>query len=315
MATRRDHELLASARLRCGLIRLADAERAGWTHDVRRRLIERGVIERLYDEVFRVSGAPDSWRSRALAAAWAGGELSGLSHRSAAKLYGLAGASRDPIEILCPRWERAQHAGLHVHEFTGLQPSDFTVVAGLPVVVGELAVLHVAGRRRVTIDDVERAIYAVRRKRIVTNSSLEAYLYRRARRGRPGVRKLRAALERSREHARPTESEMETLLLHTLRRHGFPEPTLQFEIRDRQGRFVARVDAALEEWDILLEYDSTLHHTDVVDTAKDDHRRAWAAEYGYWMIPVRHADLQEGGRALAAALRGAIARLDRAQPA
>src|SRR6266700_5369838 len=43
------------------------------------------------------------------------------------------------------------------------------------------------------------------------------------------------------------------LLLQTLRRHGFPEPELQFELRDAAGRVIARTDAALVDWKILLE--------------------------------------------------------------
>ncbi len=92
-----------------------------------------------------------------------------------------------------------------------------------------------------------------------------------------------------------------------MRRHGFPEPELQFELRDAAGRVIARTDAALVDWKILLEYDSDQEHVDVVDLAKDTRRRLWAARYGYWMLSVRAADLRDGGQILAAALRGLIA--------
>ncbi len=310
-----DFDIDSFARQHEGLFRLREAELAGWDDSVRKRLIERGRIERVHDGVLRFRGAPDTWRSRALAAAWAGGDLCGVSHRSANKLYGLPGGAQRPIEIICRRWGRAHHKGLRVHEFSGLLESDLTVVARLPVVVPELAVLHIAGHRWATVDHVERAIYAARRQGWLTNSSLQEYLYRRARKGRPGVRKLREALGRSLMHARPTASETETMLLQTLRAHGLPEPELQFELRDDKGVLIATVDAALTKWQILLEYDSRQHHSDETDEDRDNRRREWAARYGYWLIPARYLDLQEGGHSLVAAIRGAIARLEGRVPA
>ena len=38
---------------------------------------------------------------------------------------------------------------------------------------------------------------------------------------------------------------METMLLNTLRQHGLPEPTLQYEVRDADGHLLGRVDAAI----------------------------------------------------------------------
>lgn len=295
-----------------GAFRTADAAERGCSAQRLWRALERGEIIAAFEGIYRLAGAPKTWRTEARCAGWAANAPSGLSHRSAAYLLGLPGGSSSVLELLCVRWQRARAAGLVVHEFSGLQPADVTTIDGLPCVVPELALLQIAGRRWATVEHVERAIYAARRRRLLSDTSLQEYLYRRARRGRPGVRKLRAALAITQLHQRPTESEMETLLLQTLRCHGLPEPVLQFEVRDAAGRFVARVDAALTDWDILLEYDSDQEHLDGSDLARDSQRRLWAARYGYWMIPVRAADLRNGGRALAAAIHGAIRRLEHA---
>ena len=88
-------------------------------------------------------------------------------------------------------------------------------------------------------------IHAARRKRLITYESTHETFDRHARRGLKGVAALRdraRALESRR--SRPTESEMETLLLQALRDHGLPEPVLQFEVRDARGTLVGRVDAA-----------------------------------------------------------------------
>jgi hypothetical protein len=294
------------ARKHDSLFRLAEATKFGWTEDMRHYRMSTGEVEMLYEGVYRFAAGTDSWRSRALAAAWAGGEVCGLSHATAAKIYALPGARREPIEILCRRWERAHHENLHVHEFSGLLESDITQASKLPVVVCELALLQIAGYKWATIDHVETALYAARRQGHVSNSSVQEYLYRRARRGRPGVRKLRAALERSYAHTKPTDSNKETALLQALRRHGFPEPALQYVVRDAHGKFVARVDARLAGWPILLEYDSRQYHSDEVDDRRDGRRRAWAAKYGFWLIPVRYDDLKRGGEEMADAIRGAL---------
>jgi hypothetical protein len=309
-----DFDLFDFAANHDGVFRLADAHRAGFSDDRISRLVQSRQLDVVHDNIYRFRAARHDWRARGRAAVWAGGDLCGLSHRSAARIYNLPLWRTEDVEILCRRWARTQHAGLRVHEFSGLVPSDLAIVDGLSVVVAELAVLQIAGYPWAKVDFVEQVIYAARRQRHITNASLEAYLWGRARKGRPGVRKTRAALELSRLHAAPTESEMETLLLHTLRRFGFPEPALQKELYDRAGRFVARVDAALDPYPIVFEYDSRQEHSDYADQTRDNRRRHWANALGLIPITVHYYDLQSGGHELAAAIRGTI-RLLNAKPA
>jgi hypothetical protein len=66
---------------------------------------------------------------------------------------------------------------------------------------------------------------------------------------------------------------METWLLQILRRHGLPEPVLQFTVVDEFGNFVARTDAAIPQWRITIEYQSMQEHSDEFQSARDDHRR------------------------------------------
>lgn len=296
--------LLAHARKHDGVFDSAEATALGVDRFNAARLFASGHLEEMFEGVFRVAGAPDSWRSRARAAVLAGGNPCGLTHRSARHVWVIPGGARAPIAVACHRWDRTHYAGLEVHEMTGLDDTDLTEHHGLTVVVAPLALLQIAGERWTTVDDVERAVYAARRRGHVSNASVQEYLYRRARRGRPGVRKLRAAIERAAQHARPTDSEMETELLQAMRRQGLPELVLQFVLRDDDGKFIARVDAALPDWRILLEYQSDQEHLDGVDPQRDNAPRLWA-QYGYWMVPVHSADLRDGGVQLAKTIRGA----------
>ncbi len=101
---------------------------------------------------------------------------------------------------------------------------------------------------------------------------------------------------------------METRLLQMLRTRGFPEPVLQYEVFDRAGRFVARVDAALPEYGILIEYDSKQEHSSEWAIARDAARRNRLVALGLQPFVARHSDLVNGGGELAAAIHDCIRR-------
>src|SRR5690242_19353956 len=85
---------------RCGLTRNQIEDRVGnrWCH--------------LYDGVYRVAGAPMTWRGELLAATLAAGKQSGISHRSAAAFDDLPGGRGDLVELSCLRWKRSVRPGL-----------------------------------------------------------------------------------------------------------------------------------------------------------------------------------------------------------
>src|SRR4051812_35887626 len=93
------------AALRCGLNR----------NDITLAL-RRGEIIRLHRSVYRFAGAPTTGQGRQLAACWAAGPHGFTSHRSAAALHEIPGGNRGSVIITCPRWRRAQHEGIVVHE-------------------------------------------------------------------------------------------------------------------------------------------------------------------------------------------------------
>jgi hypothetical protein len=141
-------------------------------------------------------------------------------------------------------------------------------------------------------------IQAARRKRLVTYDSTIEMFNRYARRGVRGVAALRTALEIWNPESRPTESEMETLLIQVLRDQDCPDVVTQFSVLDRHGAFVARVDAALPEWRIAIEYDSKQEHSDEFQIARDGRRRNRIIAAGYASLVARHGDLLTGGHEL-----------------
>src|SRR6266545_4618243 len=191
--------------------------------------IELGLWRRLYADVYLIAGSPLTWKGALLAACWAGGFRAAASHRSAAALWELAGGRKPVVEITCPRWRRAQHEGLVVHETKVLDGIDIAVVEGIPVTTPERTLLDLGAVCHESV--VEMALDNAENRGLVTRASVQATLDRLGRSGRNGVGTLRRLLMANEPERQAPESEMETALVQCLRRNGWPEPIPQFEIR------------------------------------------------------------------------------------
>jgi very-short-patch-repair endonuclease len=223
---------------------------------------------------------------------------------AAAALYDLPGGRTDLIELTCKRWLRARRPGVVVHESSRIESADITEVDGIPVMRPERVVLELAGLRP-SPRFVEMVIQSARRKRLITYESAHAFVNQHARRGVPGVKALRSALEVWDPTQRATDSEMETRLLQLLRRSGLTTAVPQFEICDATGQLVARVDVALPDQRIAIEYDSKQEHSDEFQLAHDARRRNKIVANGRRHISARHVDLVSGGTELPDAIHAA----------
>jgi hypothetical protein len=300
-----DRALARFAEAHDSVFRLEDARAAGLTE---RQIRTRAAKEwtRIHEGIYRAGGAAPTRHGDLRAAVWAGGDPCAISHRTAALLYSVPGGRERPIDITCRRWERARSDDLRVHEQRRFDHDDITDLDGIPIVTPELLVLQQAWWKPHP-NYVEAVIHALRRKRLITYSSMHATFVRHARRGLRGVKATRIALERWDPANAASESEMETLLFQTMRSHGLPELVLQYEVFDQNGIFVARTDAALPQWKITIEYQSMQEHLDEFQSAKDDRRRNRIVAAGYWPLVARVDDLRTGGHELADEIR-AIAR-------
>jgi hypothetical protein len=296
-----DQRLGEWAAVRDGIFDLAAARRAGLSQDqIEHRVAHLWTV--MHHGVFRIPGAPLTPQSSLRAACLAGAPHAAVSHRSAAAYYDVPGRRRDLLELTCPRWLRTAQPELIVHECTRLEPHDVLLIDELPVVRPELVALQLAGAYR-SVDFAESVLQAMRRKRLITYESTMQMFGRHSGRGVRGSSVLRAALERWDPTHRATESEMETLLLQVLRANALPEAVPQYEIYDRAGVFVARVDAAVVPWRAAVDYDSKQEHSDEFQLARDNSRRNRIRAAGWHPVTARHKDLLAGGTELAAAIR------------
>lgn len=298
-----DGVLAAHAAQHHGVFRGAHARMAGLSP---RQMVDR-IAERrwqeLHHDVYRVNGAPICWEASLLAACWAGGFRAVASRRSAAALHGLPGGRRDIVEITCPRWRRARHDGLLVHETKALSPIDVELVSGIPTTTPARTLFDLGGVCRAGL--VELALENALRRGLVSEAELVATAKRLSRSGRPGGPILRQLLLARAPKQRPTESEMETLLLQALRAHGLPAPIPQHEVW-RGSLCLGRVDAAYPDEKIAIEYDSDEFHTGRGPTKHDRARRHELIAASWLPIDVGPTDLRSGGKLTCAAIAQAL---------
>jgi predicted transcriptional regulator of viral defense system len=294
--------LLAFAAEHNAVFRGAHARACGLSEKQITGRISLGLWQRLYDDVYIVAGAPLTWKGALLAACWAGGFRSAASHRSAAALWQIAGGRQSIVEVTCPRWRRAQHDGLVVHETKALEAVDIVAIEGIPVTTPERTLLDLGAVCHESV--VEMALDAAEHRNLVTRASVEATLCRLGKRGRNGAGTLRRLLAARKPERRSPESEMETTLIRCLRRNGWPEPVPQYEIR-HGGVFIARVDAAYPQWRIAVEYQSDEHHSGRRASERDNDRRLRIIAAGWFPVEATLPDVRNGGTRLSAAL-GAV---------
>jgi very-short-patch-repair endonuclease len=103
-----------------------------------------------------------------------------------------------------------------------------------------------------------RVVEAARREEQVDWSALIATLARHARRGRPGIRRLRAVILAGAHRDEVTDTDVELMVLSLLTQAGLPEPVLHHRV-EVDGRFVAEVDLAYPQWRVAIECDGDVH--------------------------------------------------------
>ena len=114
----------------------------------------------------------------------------------------------------------------------------------------------------------------------------------RARLGRfsaPGARAAASALPDVRQGS---ESRQETRLRLILVRAGLPEPELNVEIFDDDGRWLGRVDELFRPWKVIAEYDGEQHRTDSRQYDRDATRLENFARAGYATVRIRKETLR-----------------------
>jgi very-short-patch-repair endonuclease len=305
MSAGHDEAIARIAQEHHGIFAIHHLDELRVSRQIRFGRVANGRWERMYDTVYRLAGAPVTWQGDLLAACWAGGTRAVASHRSAAALWNLPSGCTELVEVTTPRWRRARHDGLIVHESTRIDDVDRASVGNVPCTSPARTLFDLA--RTLTPMMLDANIDSAIRRRLVERADLIEAATRLATKGRPGGRRFRAAVDERTSGPTP-ESVPERKLARYLVLQGLPTPTLQFEVRTGAGELIARADLAYPAAKILIEYDSVQEHTGKLALIRDSARRNAVTELGFAVLTATVGDLADRGSRLATSIRRLQAR-------
>ncbi|QIK66678.1 DUF559 domain-containing protein [Nocardioides sp. HDW12B] len=173
------------------------------------------------------------------------------SHASAARLMGAPNDLGPDEHVTVPEaGQRRQRHGVRCHVAT-LREQDVHALEGLRVTVPERTFLDLAGILPL-VELVVLGDWLVATGR-ATAASLRGYCEstpaRYAKRAAEAAAYVRAGVDS------PNESRLRMLLVLA----GLPEPTVNLEIRGKDGRLLVKIDLAYEQVRLAVEYDGRQH--------------------------------------------------------
>ena len=201
-----------------------------------------------------------------------------VSHRSAARLHGLWDGAELDVTIPYPR--RARSAGVEVHRSRDLVAGVLTTIDGLPVTTVARTLCDIG--LVLPPWDVRRLVeHAVATDR-VTRDALRSVRWGVSEHGRNGLSAVDEALSSLPSNAALSESGPETRLMALLESADLPAVVPQFEVRVAGRRY--RLDFALPEAMVAIEYDGEQFHSTPQQKASDRERQRRLEDAGWHVL-------------------------------
>jgi very-short-patch-repair endonuclease len=232
-----------------------------------------GRLHRVHVGVYAVGHTKLDWRGVLMAAVLAFGPEAVLSHRSAARLWGIRPNARRDVDVTVPGRGLRRRQGIHPHAVRSLDPRDVTVIDGIPVTTLPRTLLDLA--EVAPKDHVIRAMTEAERKGIIDLKALEDTMARsRGRRGRKPLREILAdaVIEPA------TREELERRFAELCREAKLPPPKFNTLV---EGKLV---DAVWPEQKLIVELDSWAFHRHR-KAFEDDRERDVVLQLAGYRIP------------------------------
>jgi very-short-patch-repair endonuclease len=299
MAAGSELKCLRLAATQHGLLRRDQAFALGLSPGALRWRLRRGRWTAVRPGVYRIEGAPLSWRQELKAVCLWAARGAAVSHRAAAALWGLARFRPGPVELSVTRDLRlAGPAAIHRVDSLGVR--DVQAFDGLPVTSPTRTLLDLcATEDRATL---EATLDECLRRKLTSLEKLSAALDRAP--GHRGTGFLRALLVRYQGGEAPAESEAEAKLLEVIDDAGLPRPEKQREVSAR-GR-LRRLDFAYRVQRLALEVDGYAYHSDPTAFEKDRERRNALTSRGWKVLNFTWRALNERPDEVAEDIRRAL---------
>jgi len=286
----RDRACLAIAESQFGCISMEQAIEKGMSRSAIHRKVQARLWSPLRPGVYAVRGMPESW-FRALKAAtlWATPDAA-ISHRSAARLWGLEGFPERPLELVVVRDLRTKERGEVIRRVAALPRSDCQRLKSIPVTSVERTLIDLSAV--LTADLLEETLDEALRKELIRLKALSRRLEREPGKGQKGISALRKLVQDRLEGTGVSESRLESRLFALLRDAELPLPQKQLPIRGNGGRGI-RLDLAYPAIKLAIETDGYRYHSGRRSWQSDIERQSVLASQGWRVLRFSWSDVHD----------------------
>jgi very-short-patch-repair endonuclease len=292
-------EVDALAGRRHGVVTRARLEGLGFTDAAIEHGVATGRLHPLFPAVFAVGHPRVGVHGRMLAAVFACGEGTVVSHGTAAALLGFWDYRPALIDVIAPGQSGRKIDGICRHHVPCPIPEEMDVRDGIPCTSPARTVVDLAGSigERSLRSTVEKAAVLG----MLDVAAIDSAMARGRRRGSP---LLRAVLEDWRGLSGPIRlrSPLEARLLAMIAAHGLPTPLCNQRVTVGTGRRI-EVDFLWEDRQVVVEADGRAFHGHPVAASRDYRRDRALARAGYRVQRVTWTQLEREPDETMAALR------------
>ena len=260
-----------------GVVTRSEALALGMKKSTLDRKLEEGSLVKVATSAYALPGVFESERAILRAATRSLGAVA--SHQTAARLRGVV-VPGPRLVVSVPHRRTHFFPDVAVHQLTDIREVDVTRIGGLPTTTAARTIVDLAAVLSLT--QLGRVVDRFATKGVTSFETMSEVLDELARKGKPGVVRLRRALEPRLGARGWSESDLESRLLELIRLASLPEPNLQFRppwLKNVNGR----VDLSYPEARLVIEGDSREWHGDEL-TFQADRERDNLAQLAGWRI-------------------------------
>lgn len=244
------------------------------------RFLRRGELVKLWPNVYSPGPTDPLTRLRGLDLHC--GEPVAVSMGTAAAMYDFDTENTKVLHVLNPVGHQLRNGpGLTVHRREG---APLAVHRGRPVTTAAWTAIEVA--RTMQRPRALATLDAALRSGTCTSADLAAAATQQT--GRRGIVNVRDLIPFARPQA---ESAMESEARLAMLDGGLPEPVLQYEVIDRDGR-LWRLDFAWPDRRLAIEYDGFEFHSTPERLRRDRQKRAALEELGWYILSIVNDDVR-----------------------